>query len=67
MCDDRYIFQCLTPTSTGMTTKQLEMKIKAAKIRAVDNFASKHNGELHDKARSLNPPPHPNKLVGEVD
>ena len=36
-------------------------------MRAVDQFAAKHNAQLDDRPRNLNPEPHPNKLVGQVD
>ncbi|KAJ7392331.1 hypothetical protein OS493_011989 [Desmophyllum pertusum] len=40
----------------------MEKKIKAIKVRAVDQFSTKFNAQQHDEAKQKDPPPHPNKL-----
>jgi len=46
-----------------MKKEELQKIIKAVKIRAVAQFATAHNNEVHDKQWALSKAPNPNKEV----
>ena len=62
----RYVLRLLCGVSNliiDMKKEELQKIIKAVKIRAVAQFATAHNNEVHDKQWALSKAPNPNKEV----
>ena len=50
----------------GLSREKLETRLKAAKLRAVAQFATARNNEIHDRQWGLPQAPNPNKEVRVV-